>query len=369
MTVAPLHGASFIAVLSHLHSRRPSPGSSFVIVLGLLLVLPFYALQTVEAQENSAAALAAQGRSALERGDFDSAAQLFQQAQHLAPDNAQVATDLLLSYVQSGRIPNAISFGQQASRHWPNNPELHHYLGLAQFKAGQNDAAAVQLQQAAKLDPAPSIRFDLGLVKLAQQNYAAAAEDLQQVIRSDKSNALAHLLLGRAYQNSNRSVPAIEEFRTALKLDPNVPLGHYNLGFAYASLGKNADAVTEYNIEVQRSPNNPEVHYQLGRLLLDAGDTHNAISELQRATALDPNNSDAFYELGKATASTDDARAQQAFRRAIELNPQDPGPHYQLARCLQRNGKNDEARIEMQKFAELKKLEPQSGGMATGRIH
>ena len=63
---------------------------------------------------------------------------------------------------------------------------------------------------------------------------------------------LAHISLGRAYQNSNRTVQAVEQFQTALRLDPNIPLGHYHLGFSYASLGRNQEAITEYEKEARR---------------------------------------------------------------------------------------------------------------------
>jgi Flp pilus assembly protein TadD len=74
------------------------------------------------------------------------------------------------------------------------------------------------------------------------------------------------------------------------------------------------------------------------------------------------------YELGKALLLAGNAEAAAAaLRRAIALNPADPSPHYQLARALEKMGKTDEARQEWQRFAELKKAQPETGGMATGR--
>jgi len=57
--------------------------------------------------------------------------------------------------------------------------------------------------------------------------------------------ALAHVLLGRAYQNTNRTSQAIQQFQTSLRLDPDTQLGHYHLGFGYASLGRKREATTE----------------------------------------------------------------------------------------------------------------------------
>jgi len=55
------------------------------------------------------------------------------------------------------------------------------------------------------------------------------------------------------------------------------------------------------------------------------------------------------------------------LRKAVELNPKDPSPHYQLARVLEKLGKTEEARSERERFAELKKAQPAAAGMATGR--
>src|SRR5260370_36919577 len=97
---------------------------------------------------------------------------------------------------------------------------------------------------------------------------------------------MAHVLLGRCYQNTNRTVQAIEQFQTALRLDPDIPLGHYHLGFAYASLGRNVEAIAEYEKELQHSPSNPAVIYLLGHRQWEAGDLKSAVEHLRKATAL-----------------------------------------------------------------------------------
>jgi Flp pilus assembly protein TadD len=55
------------------------------------------------------------------------------------------------------------------------------------------------------------------------------------------------------------------------------------------------------------------------------------------------------------------------LRKAAELNPKDPGPHYQLARVLEKLGRTEEAQSERERFAELKKAQAAAPGTATGR--
>ena len=81
------------------------------------------------------------------------------------------------------------------------------------------------------------------------------------------------------------------------------------------------------------------------------------------------NHADAAYDLGKALLLNGNAQqASLVLQRAMALKPDDPSPHYQLARALERLGQHDEARQEVQRFAELKKAQPDTGGMATGRV-
>jgi Flp pilus assembly protein TadD len=92
------------------------------------------------------------------------------------------------------------------------------------------------------------------------------------------------------------------------------------------------------------------------------------VTYLRRGTELDAPNPDVWYDLGKALALGEQwAQAEPVLRKAAELKTTDPSPHYQLARVLEKLGKTDEARKERERFAELKKAQRATAGMATGR--
>src|SRR5256886_5240735 len=311
-----------------------------------------------------------EGQAALDRGDFEHAIQDFERVRQSAPQNLQANRGLLLSYLQAGRLNDAEQLGREAVAQVPAEPHLQHWLGLVYFKSQPDGAALQALRCAEQLDgPRFEVPFDLALVLLDQNQYSPAAEELEKANKLNPTDALAHVLLGRAYQNTNRTVQAIEQFHAALRLDPTVPLGHYHLGFAYASLGRNQDAIAEYEKELKRSPDNPNVLYQLGHSLLEAGDEKSAIADLKKATEFEPQNADAFYDLGKALLLVGNTEgAVSALQRSIELKPTDPSPHYQLARALEKMGQRDQAQVEWHRFAQLKQAQPQTGGMATGRV-
>jgi tetratricopeptide (TPR) repeat protein len=335
-------------------------------LLALLLSLGASAVS----QNQQLTLLIREGQEALDARDFARAASDFEQARQLAPESKAVNRGLLLAYLQQGLLGEAREIGEAAVARWPNDAELQHWLGLSYFKQQKNSMALTHLHRAENLDGASyDIHFDLALVLLSDLNYSEAANELEKAIKLAPKAALAHVLLGRAYQNTNRTMKAVEQFQIGLRLKPDVPLGHYHLGFAYASLGRNTEALAEYEQELQNSPNNSTVLYHLGLCQLEAGDWKSAIGHLKKALAIDPQSSEASYDLGKALLLQGDGEgAVSMLRRAIKLKPSDPSPHYQLARALEKVGNIEEAKQELATFAALKKVQPVTGGMAAGSV-
>lgn len=285
------------------------------------------------------------------------------------PETRESARARLLSYLEARNLAQATTLGEEAIARWPQDAGFRHYLGLAYFQSGRNREAIDQLAQAAKAAAANfDVQHDLALVYLAENRHADAAVHLERARRMNPRAAMVRVLLGRAYQNSNRTLQAVEEFRAALRLDPKIPLGHYHLGFAYGSLGRNAEAIAEYEKELAQR-DHAEVRYQMGHTLLESGQWNRAMEHLHRAVELDPRRSTAYYDLGKAQLLLGDAAAAIAsLGRALELDPNDASAHFQLARALEKAGDRDSAQQHRQRFAELKKLQQQAGGMATGRV-
>ncbi len=92
--------------------------------------------------------------------------------------------------------------------------------------------------------------------------------------------------------------------------------------------------------------------YAKGRLALLANRKQAAVEQLTRAVELDPYSSVAFRDLGYAWLGTDNDRSLAAYRRAVEIDPNDVDSRVQIARLLMSKQKNDEA-IEQLRVARL----------------
>src|SRR5258708_5839970 len=157
-------------------------GDSLRLAVALSCVL--IAAAVAQSHDPKLEPLVKQGQRALDAGDFQSAVSTFEQAAQLAPDNLAVNRGLVLSYLQSGLLADAMDRGKKAVTRWPNDPQVQHWLGLAYFKAKMNDPALEALRRSEKLDSSQfGIHFDIALVLLSQEQYPPAGDELEKAVR------------------------------------------------------------------------------------------------------------------------------------------------------------------------------------------
>lgn len=154
-----------------------------------------------------------EAQEAFERDDFAAAARGFEQVRSAAPEKKEAWHGLVLCYLRLGDKAHAVELGRKAAERWPDDGETRHLLGFAYFQSGQPEPAIQELLQATRLmlnhyEP----QLDLALAYLSVKKYVAASEALEALIRLKPQLPLPHILLGRAYVNTNRTLPAIEEF-------------------------------------------------------------------------------------------------------------------------------------------------------------
>ena len=137
----------------------------------------------------------------------------------------------------------------------------------------------------------------------------------------------------------------------------------YQAGEQALSAGKDKDAIEAFK-RANKLANNScfECFVGLTAAYTHQGDLKNALDSCDRAIAAANDNSkkaDAHAYKGKAllTIGKPDAKrfgqAEQEFRTAIELAPNDPVLHLDLAITLLRQSKDDQAREELQKCVAL----------------
>jgi tetratricopeptide (TPR) repeat protein len=156
---------------------------------------------------------------------------------------------------------------------------------------------------------------------------AAEFESASQKERSTKENeAQAMHLVQQADEAAlkNDFVGALGLLQQALAKDPNSGAAYSmtaKLYYSAGDLGKASDAI---GMALERGPHQPDFLYVQGKILEKQGKTDEALASFEQTTLINPKESDAYFEMGVIyQARNDRARAAAAYKRAVELAPDD----------------------------------------------
>jgi tetratricopeptide (TPR) repeat protein len=196
-------------------------------------------------------------------------------------------------------------------------------------------------------------------------------------ITTSSEEARKEYLAGRDLQEKLRITDSIAHFDKAISFDPNFALAELNranvsptakeffehLKKAVALAGKasdgesmliqaneagaNGDPAKQKEILeklVSAYPNDERAHFNLGGYYFGQQDFTQAINHYKRATELGPDYSTAFNILGYAYRQNEAySDAENAFKKYIDLIPNDPNPYDSYAELLLKMGRFDEA--------------------------
>ena len=277
--------------------------------------------------------------------------------------------DEIAAKLQAGQTKAAVEQAKVAVEQYPRSPFLYQLLGAGLFKQGVDEEARKAFGRAIELDPSvPQTYFDLALVTLSEKRYGDAAAALETYLHLNPGDARAHMLLGRAYHNLNRTMPAIQQFHRALLLAPSLPLAHYHLGYAYQSQGNSKAALEEFLKEIENNPGFYDSYFLAGDIELNQGHLQRAEELFRKGIGVKPAAYQAHY--GLARVMLQNKQPQEAvteLKKALENVPKKVEIHYALARAYQQMGEKDEAQREFQICAGLHEQSQKTNSGIAGR--
>jgi tetratricopeptide (TPR) repeat protein len=235
---------------------------------------------------------------------------------------------------------------------------------------GDAQSAAQSIEsykKALAIDPNSAVvKERLAEIYAKSQHIRDAVVQAQEALQIDPKNVDAHRLLARIYVRSlgdlesgdvqqENLAKAIEQFQAILKLDPRDTYSSLWLARLYRFENKHEDAEQVLRGVVRQEPDNEPALEQLGQLLIDEGRLQEAVDLLAQA-ASDSASSDLYDLLGEAYSQLKDyAKAEAAYRKAVDGDPDDPGHRHGLAQALMGEDKYAAA---LEQFQRLSELEP-----------
>ena len=197
----------------------------------------------------------------------------------------------------------------------------------------------------------------------AQRIHDAVAE-AQGILKRDPDNVQSRRLLGRIYLRSLGDVSAgngqpetvnraIEQYREINRLDPSDTESALWLARLYRLKNEHDKAEQVLKSILKNDPENEPAVEQLTQLLMDQGKSSEAVTLLEGITAHSP--SPVLLDLlGDARTQTHElAKAEEAYRKAEELDPSELSHQRGLGQTLLAEEKYSEALKVYQKLSDV----------------
>jgi len=133
---------------------------------------------------------------------------------------------------------------QRAVQLNPNDATAHQWYGLQLMHERKFDDSLREFSAAQRLDPLSlMITLDVGQAHYYSGRQEAAIQQAQKVLAEDPDFAMAHDLLGMAYERQRRLPEALGEFQRYLELSGGDPDALMRLGVTYADALKPGQAL------------------------------------------------------------------------------------------------------------------------------
>ncbi len=197
--------------------------------------------------------------------------------------------------------------------------------------------------------------------------FSTAAAQTQTV---DHAAAYYHYSLGHMYADlaSINGSPeyirkAIENYKLAIKDDPQTPMLSEELSELYIQTGRLREAQADAEEALKANPNDVNAHRMLGRIYtrqigdsqehkIDESMLKKSIEEYKKITELDPKDVDSWLMLGRLEkVSQNSVEAQNAYKKALEVDPDNEDALTGLAMVYADLGDNTSAADLLKKLA------------------
>ena len=175
-------------------------------------------------------------------------------------------------------------------------------------------------------------------------------------VSNPRNRARIHTELAAAYYSRGSMAVALEELRTAVAADPEYASAYSMFGLVYMDLRETKLARENFEHALRLSPNDPDINHNYGWFLCQTGQEEQSIRYFLRAVGnpLYRRPWRSYTAAGVCSMRIERLKdAEQYFRRALSLQPNDPMALLQMGQISYREGKLGDAGDYVSRFNDL----------------
>ena len=229
----------------------------------------------------------------------------------------------------------------------PTFAGAQYFLGMAFLQKRQFAQARGAFTEAVKLGPTLSeARTALAEVYLAEGSSDMAIEQAQAAIQLNPRNVQAALIAGDAYLRKGTFAKSRQIYEAIVQALPDQPVGFYRLGIMAHAEKHDANAIAYFEEALKRRPAAIEPLAQIAQIKSAQGKASEARERVTRHLQVSPTPL-VYNLLGQLWLKAKDLeQAEQAFKKAIDLDNSLLSAYMNLGQTYQQAGNMDHAMHE-----------------------
>ena len=242
-----------------------------------------------------------QAKSHVKHRQFDQALTLFQQAQQIEDDHADLHEAMAATYAMSGNIESAIDHFKRVTLLAPRKAAAFVNLGALYNRTGDHQKAVEMCRKAVQIDrKSADGYYNLGIAHRKLKQLPLALPAYREAIRINPQFTVAHQNLGNVFLEMGNAREAILHFKKALEIEP---------GFVKAQVGLEKAEQLKQQGKTAHSP--------FGRLVDTAVEQQDTLDASKYKPLSDEDRADDHHMLAVLDRSI--ARAARSLRDQLQL--------------------------------------------------
>jgi tetratricopeptide (TPR) repeat protein len=260
------------------------------------------------------------------------AEQQFKHAIGVDPKSPAPRAALVRLLMQESKKDETESFLRQTKKDLSDNPEGYRMLGDFYFATGDLDKATTEYTSLHNDHPKdPQVKKNYIQLLILKNRLDEATKLNNEILKANARDVEALVYKAQIQLRQNDANGAVDSLQNALRNDPDNAVAHYQLGIAFAQQHNLGRAESEWREAVRLRPDLTDAQRSLAALELGRGDVDAVLQTAQQIITGQPYSADGFILKGIADlAHQKYAAAQQDAEQAAQRAPQNPAPYVQM---------------------------------------
>src|SRR5579862_2185979 len=266
------------------------------------------------------------------RNRFPEAEAQFKHAIDVDPKDPAPYAAYVRLLMTEGKKAEAENFLKQNKNDFPNNSEGYRMLGDFYFADNQLDKATAEYGSVYHDHPKDlQVKKNYIQLLILKNRLDEATKLNDEILKANPREADALVFRGEIQLHNGDANGSVDSLQQAIKNDPNNGVAHYQLGLAFEAQNNNAQAESELRQAVTMRPDITDAQRALAGLQMQQKDFDGLAQTAEQIIRVTPNSPDGY--LMRALADMNRQKysgAELDLHKAVELAPASAAPYVQM---------------------------------------